>query len=145
MSFFHSLSVRISLAVLGGVLYAALSYSIVIFLGLSSDSALLLGALVFLFYCGSRLLILFSGIDSPYYSRRKATSGSSFEKDTFYQTAQWVGRLYHYHDIVLLVFLVILSMAFLISLVIDGLRSQPVGSAFQNLRDALTPLSGNEY
>ena len=63
MGFFNSLSIRIPLAIIGGILYGTLTYTIVIFLDLPSEFAFSAAIVVFLFYLGSRLLILFSGID----------------------------------------------------------------------------------
>ena len=71
MGFLNSLLIRITLAVIGGVFYAFLSYMIVMFLHLPSEFVFLASAFVYLFYLGSRLLLLFSGVDSPYYSRKK--------------------------------------------------------------------------
>jgi len=65
MGFFNSLRVRITLAILGGVLYALLTYALTRSLNLSSSPATLAGFLVYLLCLGSRLLLLFSGIDSP--------------------------------------------------------------------------------
>jgi hypothetical protein len=85
MGFFNSLSTRIPLAVIGGILYGLLTYLIVILLNLASEFAILAALFVFLFYLGSRLLILFSGIDSPYYSKGgKDTSKQLYEKTSFY-------------------------------------------------------------
>ena len=134
MGFFNSFSVRITLAVIGGVVYSLLTYCIVTFLGLSYEYTILVAIFVFLFYFGSRLLILFSGIDSPYYSRSDTKIfGQVHEKDLFYETTQWVGRFYHYHDIVLFAFLILISMAFLISVMMDWSGSKPIGNTFQGL------------
>ncbi len=86
----------------------------VLTLDLRLRTAIAAGLLVFFLYLGSRLLILFSGIDTPYYSKER--KGSPYENTAFYQTAQWVGKFYHYHDVVLFAFMVVLSIAFLISL-----------------------------
>ena len=115
MSFFNSLSIRIPLAVIGGVLYGMLTYAIVLTLNFPAQTAIGAGLLVFFLYLGSRLLILFSGIDTPYYSKER--KGSPYENTAFYQTAQWVGNFFHYHDMVLFVFLVAVSTVFLVSLV----------------------------
>src|SRR4030067_1462089 len=129
MGFFNSLLIRITLAVIGGGFYAFLTYLIVVFLNLSYEFVILTAVFVYLFYLSSRLLLLFSGIDSPYYSKgRKGPSIAPPEKNSFYTTAQWVGKLYHRHDIVLFVFLGILSIVFLISLVMDELGSKPIGN-----------------
>jgi hypothetical protein len=143
MGFFNSLSIRIPLAIIGGILYGALTYTIAIFLDLPSKFAFSAAIIVFLFYLGSRLLILFSGIDSPYYSRgRKEDSRSPFENTAFYLTTQWVGKFYHYHDWALFVFLVALSLIFLASLLIDWRGSKPMGDTIQHLLNAFIPLAG---
>ena len=139
MTFFNSLSIRIPLALVGGILYSLLTYSIFLLLGLPSDFAIIPSIIVFLLYLGSRLLILFSGFDSPYYSKgRKTTPKQPQEKIPFYQTTQWVGRFYHTHDVVLLAFLTAVSVAFLISMIIDGSGNKPIGTTLQNLWNDLT-------
>lgn len=136
MGFFNSLLIRITLAVIGGIFYAFLTYRIVIFLKLPYELAILAPIFVYLFYLGSRLLLLFSGVDSPYYSKRgKGPSKTPIEKNSFYATAQWVGKFYHQHDIVLFVFLGILSVVFLISLAFDALSVIPLGTTVQYLWD----------
>ena len=141
MGFFNSLSIRIPLAIIGGILYSILTYSIVVLLVLSSELAVSAAIVVFLFYLGSRLLILFSGINSPYYSKMKrGTPNPPIETNSFHQTTQWVGKFYHYHDIVLFIFLAVLSIIFLISLVMDLAGSKLIGSTIQNLWNALIPL-----
>ncbi len=141
MDFFNSLLIRITLAVIGGIFYAFLTYMIVMFLNLSSELVTLAAIFVYLFYLSSRLLLLFSGIDSPYYSRRrKGSSQTPTVKNSFYDTAQWVGKFYHNHDMVLFVFLGILSIVFLLSLAMDGLGSKPFGNTIQNLWNAFLPL-----
>ena len=138
MGFFNSLLIRITLAVIGGIFYAFLTYMIVMFLNLSSELVTLAAIFVYLFYLSSRLLLLFSGIDSPYYSRRrKGSSQTPTVKNSFYDTAQWVGKFYHNHDMVLFVFLGILSIVFLLSLAMDGLGEKPFGDTIQNLWNAL--------
>jgi hypothetical protein len=90
MGFFNSLSIRIPLAIIGGILYGALTYSIVVLLVLSSELAISAAIVVFLFYLGSRLLILFSGINSPYYSKMKrGVPNPPIETNSFHQTTQW--------------------------------------------------------
>lgn len=131
MDFFNSLTVRIPLAVVGGILYGLLAYIVVLLLDFPHQTAIAAGLLVFFLYLGSRLLILFSGIDTPYYS--KGRKGSFFENTPFYRTAQWVGKLYHYHDTALFVFLVILAIVFVISLMLDGINHQPFGKTIQDL------------
>jgi len=137
MDFFNSLLIRITLAVIGGIFYAFLTYLIVMFLNLSYEFVITAAVFVYLFYLSSRLLLLFSGIDSPYYSK----GGKKIpQKNSFYYTAQWVGKFYHNHDIILFVFLGILSIVFLLSLAMDGLGSKPFGNTIQNLWNVLTPL-----
>jgi hypothetical protein len=141
MGFFNSLLIRITLAVLGGILYALLTYALIQSLNLSSPLALLAASLVYLLYLGSRLLLLFSGIDSPYYRRdRKGPSRTLPEKNTFQEAAQWVGKFYHQHDVVLFAFLGILAVVLLISLVMDGLGGKPFGETIHNLWDTLLPI-----
>lgn len=135
MSFFNSLTVRIPLAIIGGMLYGLLTYTIVLTLDLPLQTALGAGLIVFFLYLGSRLLILLSGIDTPYYSRER--KNSLYGHTAFYQTAQWVGKFYHYHDFFLFAFLVILAIAFVISLIMDGIENRPLGDTIRNLRDAL--------
>lgn len=137
MDFFNSFLIRITLAVIGGIFYAFLTYMIVMFLNLSYEFVIVAAVFVYLFYLSSRLLLLFSGIDSPYYSK----GGKEIpQKNSFYYTAQWVGKFYHNHDIILFVFLGILSIFFLITLAMDGLEGQPFGNTIQNLWNALPPL-----
>jgi hypothetical protein len=141
MEFFNSLLIRFTLAVIGGIFYAFLTYMSAMFLELSYEFVIVAAVFVYLFYLSSRLLLLFSGIDSPYYSkRRKRPSNPTSEKNSSYTTAQWVGKLYHYHDIALFLFLGILSIVFLISLVMDGLRENPLGETIQDLWNALLSL-----
>ena len=141
MSFFNVLSIRIPLAAVGGLLYSILTYSIVILLNLPSELALATSIIVFLFYLGSRFLILFSGIDTPYYSKMEKTGPKRFYENTFfYQTTQWVGKFYHYHDIVLFVLLAITAIIFVISLMVDGLGNKPIGNTIQSLLDEFIPL-----
>jgi hypothetical protein len=141
MDFFNSLLIRVTLAVIGGIVYAFLSYMILKFLSLPSEFAILAGVFVYLLYLSSRLLLLFSGIDSPYYSKReKGPSKPSTEKNYFYTTAQWVGKFYRDHDTVLFVFLSVLSILFLISVFMDGLGGKPFGDTIHNLWNALLPV-----
>jgi hypothetical protein len=141
MGFFNSLLIRITLAVIGGICYAFLTYWIVLLLKLPYEFAILASVFVYLSYLGSRLLLLFSGIDSPYYSKgRKKPLNPSVQENHFYDTAQWVGKFYHWHDLVLFVFLGILSIAFLVSLVIDGLSGSPFGNTIRNLGDMILPV-----
>src|SRR4030067_3679890 len=136
MGFFNSLLIRITLAVIGGIFYAFFTYLIIMSLNFSYEFVIVAAVFVYLFYLSSRLLLLFSGIDSPYYSKGgKGSSKTLTEKTSFYATAQWVGKFYHQHDIVLFVFLGILSVVFLISLALDGFWGQPFGSTIQDLWD----------
>jgi len=142
MDFLNSLLIRITLAVIGGIFYAFLTYRIIMFLNLLYQFAILAALFVYLFYLSSRLLLLFSGIDSPYYSKRgKGPSKTAIEKNSFYATAQWVGKFYHRHDMILFVFLGLLSVAFLISLIVDRLGGMTFGNTVQNLWSALLPES----
>jgi hypothetical protein len=141
VSFFNSLSIRLSLAIIGGILYGFLTYHIIILLDLSSQFAISAAVFIFLFYLGSRLLILFSGIDSPYYSKRgRAIPKLPNEKNLFYSTTQWVGKFYHYHDAALFTFLMAISLVFLISEMIDWSGGKPIGSTFRDLWNVLIPL-----
>jgi hypothetical protein len=140
MDFFNSLLIRFTLAVIGGIFYAFLTYVIVMFLNLSYEFIIVTSVFVYLFYLSSRLLLLFSGIDSPYYSKGgRELSKTPSEKNAFYTTAQWVGKFYHHHDIVLFIFLGMVSIFFLITLAIDGLGERPFGETIQNLWNALLP------
>jgi len=131
-----------TLAVVGGIFYTFLTYSIVKLLNLPYEFVILASVLVYLFYVSSRLLLLFSGIDSPYYSKgRKLPPKSSLKENYFYDTAQWVGKFYHQHDLVLFVFLGILSIVFLVCLVMDGLNGSPFGNTIRNLWNTLLPPS----
>jgi hypothetical protein len=141
MGFFNSLLIRITLALLGGALYALLTYALIVSLKLSFPLAIPTALFVYLLYLGSRLLLLFSGIDSPYFLRaRKGPSKTLPEKNSFHDAAQWVGKFYHLHDIVLFVLLGILSIVFLVSLVMDGLGGSPFGDTIQNLWNTLLPI-----
>jgi hypothetical protein len=138
MSFFNSLSTRIPLAIAGGILYAGLTHYILILLNLPSDVAVFGAIIIFLFYLSSRFLLLFSGIDSPYYSRVQKTPLKQLYGDTpFYETAQWVGKFYHYHDVVLFIFLGLLAISFLITLGVDGWSGMPFGKTAQDLYNSL--------
>lgn len=140
MGFFNSLLIRMTLAVIGGIFYAFLTYLIVKLLNLPYEFVILASVLVYLLYVSSRLLLLFSGMDSPYYSKgRKLLPKASGKENYFYDTAQWVGKFYHQHDLVLFVFLGILSVAFLMSLVMDGLSGSPFGNTILNLWNTLLP------
>ncbi len=142
MGFFNSLLIRITLAVLGGILYALLTYALILSLNLSSPFATGAAFVVYLLYLGSRLLLLFSGIDSPYYLRGgKGPSNTLPEKNPFQDAAQWVGKFYHQHDLVLFFLLGILSVVFLVSLVMDGLGGNSLGDTIQHLLKSLLPTS----
>ena len=142
VGFFNSLLIRVTLAAIGGIFYALLIYTLLMFVSLSSSLATVAAFFVYLLYIGSRFLLLFSGIDSPYYSKgREGSSKTPNEKHSFYTTAQWVGKFYHQHDRVLFVFLGVLSIIFLISLVMDGWGEKPFGNTIQNLWNALIPMS----
>ncbi len=141
MDFFNSLLIRITLAVIGGIFYAFLTYLIIMSLNLSYEFVIVAAVFVYLFYLSSRLLLLFSGIDSPYYSKgRKGSSKTPLEKNSFYSTAQWVGKFYHHHDIALFIFLGMVSIVFLITLAIDGFGEKSFGDTIQNLWNALIPI-----
>jgi hypothetical protein len=141
MGFFNSLSIRLPLAVIGGILYSLLTYYIVILLDLPSEFGIFAMVFVFLFYLGSRLLILFSGIDSPYYSKgRQVVSKEIDVKSSFYQSAQWAGKFYHYHDIVLFAFLSLIAIVFIISLLVDWSGGKPFGNTVQNFLNVIFPI-----
>jgi len=135
MSFFNSLSIRITLALIGGILYGLLTCALALVIDLSVQFGIGVAFFVSLLYIGSRLLLLFSGIDTPYYSKER--KDSPYAHTAFNQTAQWVGKFYHYHDIVLFVFLTILAVIFIISLVIDGFGNRPFGQSIQDLWNKL--------
>lgn len=141
MDFFNSLLIRITLAVIGGIFYSFLTYLIIMSLNLSYEFVIVAAVFVYLFYLSSRLLLLFSGIDSPYYSKGgKGSSKTLAEKTSFYTTAQWVGKFYHQHDIALFIFLGMVSIVFLITLAIDGFGEKSFGDTIQNLWNALIPI-----
>jgi hypothetical protein len=141
MEFFNSRLIRFTLAVIGGIFYAFLTYMIAIFLRLPYEFVIVAAIFVYLFYLGSRLLLLFSGIDSPYYSKGgKRRSSPTSENNIFLTTAQWVGKFYHYHDIAIFLFLGIVSIIFLVSLALDGLRGNSFGETMQDLWNVLLSL-----
>ena len=141
MGYFNSFSTRIPLALVGAILYSLLTYSIILILNLSIEWAIFASIFVFLFYFGSRLVILFSGVDSPYYSRKgKVISKDESEKDPFCRTTRWVGTFYHYHDFALFGFLVAIAIVFLVTLIIDGSAGKPVGYTIENLWNTLLSL-----
>ena len=140
MGYFNSFSTRIPLALVGAILYSLLTYSILLILNLSIEWAIFASIFVFLFYFGSRIVILFSGVDSPYYSRKGNVSKDEGEKNPFYRTTRWVGTFYHYHDFVLFGFLVAVAIVFLVTLIIDGSAGKSVGYTIENLWNTLLPL-----
>jgi hypothetical protein len=141
MGFFNSLSIRITMAMVGGIFYGLLTQTITLMLGLSSELAVIASFIVFFFYLASRFLLLFSGIHTPYYSKGgKTFLMDLYENTHFYQSAQWVGKFYHYHDIALFIFLAFLSIAFLISVVIDLSGNRPTGNTMRNLLGSFIPL-----
>jgi hypothetical protein len=141
MSFFNSLSIRIPLVLLGGFLYSFLTDSITLLLGLSSELAVFAALVVFLFYLTSRFLLLFSGVNTLYYSKAKKTGSTQlYENTSFYKTARWVGTFYHYHDIVLFICLILLAIFFLITLGVDGWSGMPFGKTAQDLWSSLIPM-----
>ncbi len=128
MGFFNSLTVRIPLAILGGTFYGLLTYALVRTLDGPEGVGVTTGLLVFFLYLGSRLLLLFSGVETAYYS--KTGNVKVLETTPFHQTAQWVGKLYHYHDWVFFLFLTLIALGFLLSLVWDGKDGRPLGQTF---------------
>jgi hypothetical protein len=143
LDFFNSLLIRTTLAVIGGIFYAFLTYVIVMSLHLPYEFVIVASVFVYLFYLSSRFLLLFSGIDSPYYSKGgKELPKTPLQKNSFYLTAQWVGKFYHHHDLILFAFLGILSIFFLITLVLDGVEEKPFGETIQNLWNVLFPILG---
>jgi hypothetical protein len=128
------------MAVVGGIFYGLLTQTITLLLGFSSELTAIAAFIVFFFYLVSRFLLLFSGIHTPYYSKRgKTSSRDLYENTYFYQTAQWVGKFYHYHDMALFVFLALLSIAFLISLIIDVSGNGSIGNTMRNLLGSFIP------
>jgi len=141
MDFFNSRSTRIPLAIIGGILYSALTHQVVILLNPPSGIAIFAAIIIFLFYLGSRFTLLFSGVDTPYYSKGERIASKQFYENTlFHQTAQWVGKFYHYHDIALFIFLVLISIVFLVSLIIDWAKTKPLGNTIQNFWNTFLPL-----
>jgi len=129
------------MAMVGGIFYGLLTQTITRLLGFSSELAVIAAFIVFFFYLVSRFLLLFSGIHTPYYSKGGKTSATDLYENTyFYQTAQWVGKFYHCHDMALFVFLALLSIVFLISLILDLAGNGPIGNTIQNLLSSFIPL-----
>ncbi len=137
MTFLNHLPNRVALALIGGILYGLLTYCLLAFFEISGRFSLAVSGIVFLFYFGSRLLLLFSGINTPYYSRGKDLR-KFYEGTSFYSVAQWVGRFYYYHDLALFCFLVILGLVFIGSLILDVFTHRPIGSSIQPLLDVLS-------
>ncbi len=129
------------MAMVGGIFYGLLTQTITRLLGFSSELAVIAAFIVFFFYLVSRFLLLFSGIHTPYYSKGgKTSSVDLYENTYFYQTAQWVGKFYHCHDMALFVFLALLSIVFLISLILDLSGNGPIGNTMQSLLNSFIPL-----
>jgi len=129
------------MAMVGGIFYGLLTQTITRLLGFSSELAVIAAFIVFFFYLVSRCLLLFSGIHTPYYSKRGKTSSMDLYENTyFYQTAQWVGKFYHYHDMALFIFLVLFAISFLISLGVDWWSQMPPGRTAQDLWNSLIPI-----
>ena len=140
-SFFNSLSTRIPLAVIGGIFYGLLIYFILCFVSFS-DWALAISIPVAVAYLVSRLVLLFSGIPSLYYSKGKETLFRSLpQRHSFRQKVRWIGAFYHYHDVALFIVMVIIGVGFIVCLIIDGVRGQSMGTTLQNLRQVLLPPS----
>jgi hypothetical protein len=139
VDFFNSLSIRIAMAMVGGIFYGLLTQTITRFLGFSSELTVIAAFIVFFFYLVSRFLLVFSGIQTPYYSKEGRTpSMDLYENTHFYRAAQWVGKFYHYHDMVLFVFLALLSIVFLISLFLDGIGNKPFGQTIRSFLNVFT-------
>jgi hypothetical protein len=129
------------MAMVGGIFYGLLTQTITRLLGFSSELAVIAAFIVFFFYLVSRFLLLFSGIHTPYYSKGGKTSSMDLYENTyFYQTAQWVGKFYHCHDMALFVFLALLSIVFIISLILDLSGNGPIGNTMQSLLNSFIPL-----
>jgi hypothetical protein len=129
------------MAMVGGIFYGLLTQTITLLVGLSSELSVIAAFIIFFFYLASRFLLLFSGIRTPYYSKGGKTSATDLYENTyFYQTAQWVGKFYHCHDMALFVFLALLSIAFLISLILDLAGNGPIGNTMKNLLRCFIPL-----
>jgi hypothetical protein len=138
-SFFNSLSTRIPLAVIGGIFYGLLIYFILCFVS-SSDWAFAISIPIAVAYFISRLVLLFSGIPSPYYSKGKETLFKSLpQRHPFRQKVRWIGTFYHYHDVALFIVMVIIGVGSIVCLFIDGVRGQSMGTTLQNLRQILFP------
>jgi len=124
------------MALVGGIFYGLLTQTMTLVLGSSSEFALVAAFIVFFFYLVSRFLLLFSGVNTPYYSKAKNTGSTElYENTSFYQTARWVGKFYHHHDTVLFVFLILVCLSFLISLTMDLIGNKPFGDTIRSLFD----------
>lgn len=137
MSFFNSLSIRLPLAFIGGMLYSLLTYGLGLTLGFPPQMAIGTSGFVFLLYLGSRVLILFSGIDTLYYHKER--KDLLYKNTAFGQTAQWVGKFYHYHDVVLFIFLSLVAIGFVASWIIDGIEGKPFGKTILDFLILLIP------
>jgi hypothetical protein len=71
---------------------------------------------------------------------KKTGSAQLYKNISFYKTAQRVGKFYHYHDVVLFIFLVLFAISFLITLGVDGWTGMPFGKTAQDLRNSLIPI-----
>lgn len=130
------------MAVVGGTFYGLLTQAIALRLGLPAELAIFAASVVILFYVGSRFLLLFSGVTTPYYSRAKKTGSTElYEHTSFYKTAQWVGSFYHYHDIAFFAFLILICLSFLISLATDLIGNRSIGNTMRNLLSSFIPLA----
>jgi hypothetical protein len=138
-SFFNSRSTRIPLAIIGGIFYGLLVYFILRFASFS-DWALAISIPIAVAYFISRLLLVFSGIPSPYYSKGRETLFKSLpQRHPFRQKVRLIGTFYHYHDVALFIVMVIIGVGFIVCLFIDGIRGQPLGATLQDLRQSLFP------
>ncbi len=136
MTFLNHLPNRVVLALIGGVLYGLLTYCLLTLMGVFLPFNIAISGLIFIFYFGSRLLLLFSGIDTLYYSKGKRVR--KFYKGTLFdRTARWVGKFYYYHDLILFGFLILLCIVFIGSLILDLLNHQPLGHLFNSLIELL--------
>jgi hypothetical protein len=136
MSFFNSLAIRIPLALIGGILYSLLAYGILLSVEPLNSLALPAGLFIFVSYVGSRLLLLFSGYDSPYYARGRLRQPNQSEH--FFRASQWVGKFYRDHDLFLFAFLILICLAFIITGLFDWAGHRPLGETIQNLWERIT-------
>lgn len=130
MNFLNHLSNRVALALIGGILYSLLTIYLLALLDIPRPFRFIISGFVFLFYFGSRLLLLFSGIHTIYYSKGKNLK-KFYEGTSFDRTAQWVGKFYYYHDLTFLGLLIIICLVFIVSLIFDLHNHQPLGNTFQ--------------